>query len=45
MKFWTWLRWFAALAFLALMLWGGCASDGGGRAAGRESPRPGVFNF
>jgi hypothetical protein len=44
MKFWTRLRWFAALAFLALLLWGWWASDDG-RQAAKESVRPGVFNF
>jgi hypothetical protein len=46
MKFWTRLRWFAALAFLALLLWSCWASDEGrpAREATESSP-PGISNF
>ena len=45
MKFWLRLRWFATLAFLALLLWSCWASDYGTPAGATESTRPGVFNF
>lgn len=46
MKFWTGLRWFAALAFLALLLWSCWASDDVSRVReATESSRAGIFNF
>jgi hypothetical protein len=45
MKFWTGLRWFAALAFLALLLWSCWVSDGDRSAGANAWSRPSVFNF
>ncbi len=46
MNFWLRLRWFAALAFLALLLWSCWASDDGRPTGATESfSRPSVFNF
>ena len=45
MNFWTRLRWFAALAFLALLLLGWLAPEDGRNAGRTESSRPSVFNF
>jgi hypothetical protein len=45
MKFWPLLRWFAALAFLALVLCGWWASDDGRPAGATESSRSSIFNL
>ncbi len=44
MKFWTGMRWFAALAFLALLLWS-CWAVNEGPARATDTSRPSVFNF
>ena len=43
MKFWTVLRWFAALAFLALLLLGLLGPEEGRQVGRTESSRPSVF--
>ena len=45
MKFWSLLRWFAALAFLVLLVWGRWASGDARPDAAKEPSRPSVFNF
>ena len=45
MNFWSRLRWFAALAFLALLMWGWWASDDGKPVGATNPSRPSVFNF